>query len=234
MRTYLGLAMMTVCAAALGGGFPAPAYPDDLDAARLLSDSKRLLQEQQEIEKRLANSQARTEELRLERERMNREAERINDERQTTRDLCGTSAYYYTHRAECEQGNSQLSTRRAEVDEQQRAIGRRFEATTSEIESLKTRREQLKRQSETLDSTLKRLEFSGVTQECVGQQPSSGLQDRVSAYERCWDGTTADKPRLRPETSNVPSLSPGPIEQMGIEDEKRRRRKARQKELSGE
>lgn len=137
MRAYLGLAMMTVCVAALGGGFPAPAHPDDLDAARLLSDSKRLLQEQQEIERKLANSQARTEELRLERERMSREAERINNERQTTRDTCGTPAYYYTHRAECEQGSSQLSTRRAEVDEQQRAIGRRFEATTSEIESLK-------------------------------------------------------------------------------------------------
>lgn len=88
MRAYLGLAMMTVCVAALGGGFPAPAHPDDLDAARLLSDSKRLLQEQQEIERKLANSQARTEELRLERERMSREAERINNERQTTRDTC--------------------------------------------------------------------------------------------------------------------------------------------------
>ncbi len=161
-------------------------------------------------------------------------AERINNKRQVTRDTCGTPTYYDTHRVECEPGDSRLSTRRAEADERQRAIGRRFDATTSEIESLKAQREQLNRQSETLNPTLTRLEFSGVTQECVGRQPSSGLQDRVSAYERCWDGTTADQPWLRPEMSNVPSLSPGPIEQMGIEDEQRRRRKAKQKELSGE
>lgn len=42
----------------------------------------------------------------------------------------------------------------------------------------------------------------------------------------------AESLEFKPEIPTLPSI--GPLEQMGIEDEQRRRRKARQKELSGE
>jgi hypothetical protein len=233
MMTRVGFSTLIGAAVCSLGWFCAPAFAQNQNPAGLLSKSSSLLREQQEIESKLAASQAKLQTLQSQQKLLQGEAGENQTNRAVNQENCQGSSYYW-HRGDCDLAQQQLSSREQNIQGRQGDVTEQIRSTSAEIEQLTNRRNQLMRQGESMDEQLKRLEFSGVTQECVGQQPSSGLQDRVSAYERCWDGTTADKPRFRPETSNVPSLSPGPIEQMGIEDEKRRRRKARQKELSGE
>jgi len=233
MSRHLGMAVMTVCTVfGVNGGTPASA--EEFDAAKLLFDGAKVITEQREIEAKLEALRAKTDELRSERQRINRQAEQIAGERQVNQDTCSMPAYYYTHRAECDQGGARLSTGGVEADRQRREVGQRLESTDAEVESLRARRDQLKRQAEAMERQFKQLEWSGTAQECVSRLPKDDLGSMVSAYQQCWDGTSADQPRLKPESRNVPTLTPGPIEQMGIEDEKRRRRKARQKELAGE
>jgi uncharacterized protein YlxW (UPF0749 family) len=233
MMTRVGFSTLIGAAVCSLGWFCAPAFAQNQNPAGLLSKSSSLLREQQEIESKLAASQAKLQTLQSQQKLLQGEAGENQTNRAVNQENCQGSSYYW-HRGDCDLAQQQLSSREQNIQGRQGDVTEQIRSTSAEIEQLTNRRNQLMRQGESMDEQLKRLEFSGVTQECVGQQPSSGLQDRVSAYERCWDGTTADKPRFRPETSNVPSLSHGPIEQMGIEDEKRRRRKARQKELSGE
>lgn len=233
MTTRVGFSTLIGAAVCSLGWFCAPAFAQNQDPAGLLSKSSSLLREQQEIESKLAASQAKLQALQSQQQSLQGQAGENQRNQAVNQENCQGSLYYW-HRGDCDMAQQQLSSREQGIQGQRGDITEQIRSTSAEIEQLTNRRNQLMRQGESMDQQLKRLEFSGVTQECVGRQSSSGLKDRVSAYERCWDGTTADQPRLRPETQNVPSLSPGPIEQMGIEDEKRRRRKARQKELSGE
>lgn len=210
MTRYLGIAIMTVCAVFAAGGGGAPASAEEFDAAKLLFDGSKVLMEQQEIDAKLAAMQARSEEMKLDRQRMNQQAGQINSDRQVTQDTCGTAAYYYTHRMDCDQSSAELSTRSAEAGDKRDQVGRQLQATSSEVESLTARREQLKRQSEALELKFKRLELSGMTQECVSRLPKDNLESMVAAYQECWDGTSAAEPRLKPEKKKKlkPELEP--------------------------
>ncbi|MFM8550784.1 MAG: hypothetical protein ACKOCD_00455 [Nitrospiraceae bacterium] len=225
-----GLPTVTLGSWLAVGCLGAPAWAETADPASVLSDSSSLVREQQDVESKLAETRARLQELQNRERDLNRPSRENERDRVTNSVSCSTPEYYYTHRTECTSGSDRFSSNSNDLSRQQGGLAEQLRSTNAEVERLTNRRKELMRQGESEEDKLKRLEFSGVTQECVKQQSGAGLQGAVSAYQRCWDGTSADQPRLAPETSNVPSLSPGPIEQMGIEDEKRRRRRAREAE----
>ncbi|MBM4132681.1 MAG: hypothetical protein FJ245_02835 [Nitrospira sp.] len=234
MTPSLGMSILLGASVWFAGWSGGPALAQSTDPSQLLGSGSNLLKQQQDVESRLAESQAKRQELEQERRRLLEEAGRNRDERATYNKTCESSVFTFANPGQCAFDGARLSRDGSEVGRQIDEVNRRMETLNSEAGRLKTQKEQLKQQADSLDSKLNQVEFSGVTKECVGQQKTGGLQGTVSAYERCWDGTSADQPRFKSEspTSSLPSI--GPIEQMGIEDEKRRRRKARQKELSGE
>jgi hypothetical protein len=211
-----------------------PALAQVSDPAQLLGKGSDLLKQQQAVESGLAEGQAKRQELERERRRLLEQAGRNSDERAAYSRTCEPGPYGYANPSQCAFDGARLSRDRSEVDRRLSEVNAQMESLGSERSRLTQQQEQLKRQADALDKQLGQVEFSGVTKECVGQQKTGGLQGTVSAYERCWDGTSADRPRYQADSpaSSLPSV--GPIEQMGIEDEQRRRRKARQKELSGE
>ncbi|MDE3118590.1 MAG: hypothetical protein KGO52_14835 [Nitrospirota bacterium] len=234
MRHHLGISRLALCVTVSVAWFIGPAAAQNLDPSSVLYDSASVLREQQEVESKLAASRARLQDLQFQEGELNRQASENESDRSVTSTSCSTAQYYYTHRSECTSGSDRLSSDAGDIARQQSDIADQIRTTNAEVEQLTNRRQQLLRQGESMESKLKRLEISGTSRECLDRQSASGLQDMVSAYERCWDRSSASQPRFKPEPSNAPTLTPGPIEQMGIEDEQRRRRKARQKELSGE
>lgn len=234
MAKQFGLFLMTVCALSFWSWGGVAALAGDVNPSQLLNDSSSILKQQQDVESRLAESQSRRQELELERRRLLDEAGRNSDARASYSKTCESGPFTFANPSQCAFDGARISRDGTEVNRQLNDVKERTERLNSDTNQLTGQKEQLKRQADSLDSKLKQLEFSGVTKECVEQQSGKGLQGSVSAYQRCWDGTSADQPRFKSEspTSSLPSI--GPIEQMGIEDEKRRRRKAKQKELSGE
>ncbi len=219
MSRHLG-AIMTVCAVCVASG-GAPALSEEFDAAKLLFDGSKVLMEQQEIDAKLAALQARSEELKLERQRMDYQAGQINSDRQVTQSTCAAPQYYYTHRLDCDQSSAELPARSADVGDRQARVGQQLKAASSEVESLITRREQLKRQAEALEFRFKRLELSGTAQECVSRLPKENLESMVAAYQECWDGTSVAEPRLKPEKK--PSKSEPESAEVGPRERKPRR-----------
>ncbi len=231
MMTRVGVSALIGAAVFSAGWLCAPSLAQNQDPAGLLSKSSSLLREQQEIESKLAASQAKLQTLQSQQKLLQGQASENQNNRAVNQENCQGSSYYW-HRGDCDFTQQQLSAREQGVLGRQGDVAEQIRSTSAEVEQLTNRRNQLMRQGESMEDQLKRLEFSGVTKDCVGQQGAGNLSGTVSAYERCWDGTSAAQPRFKSEAPTLESI--GPIEQMGIEDEKRRRRKARQKELSGE
>jgi regulator of replication initiation timing len=219
--------LLTGCALLLSGVQGVPAFSQD--ASDVLKQSSTLLKEQQELDKRLGTNQVQREELDRKRFDVNRQAEQLNNDQQNNQNLCGTTASYYAHKMECDAQTSDLSQRSATVGKQQRELRERYQSTTSEEDLLKAREEQLKERAAIMDEKLKDVELSGsLARECLAQQPMNNPAERAKAYERC---SIIGQPKLKSESASIPQVEkPGPIEQMGIEDEKRRKRRARQKE----
>jgi chromosome segregation ATPase len=211
------------------------AFPQDSGALDVLKQSSTLLKEQQALDARLGNSNARLEELKMEQQRVNEQTERLKTDRETNQSVCG-GASYYIQRAECDQQISDIANNSQNLSRQQQDLSKRRQSTAAEVESLKARQDKIQQQTKVMDEKLKRLELSGTAaQECLARLPKDDFSAKVRAYEQCWDGTSAAQPALRSEQQTVPSMEkPGPMEQMGIEDEKRRKRRAKQAEANGE
>lgn len=235
MNRHLKFISMAGIAAVMIGLDGTSAFPQDSGALDVLKQSSTLLKEQQALDARLGNSNTRLEELKMEQQRVNEQTERLKTDRETNQSMCG-GASYYVQRAECDQQATDIANSSQNLSRQQQDLSQRRQSTTAEVESLKTRQEKLKQQTAVMDEKLKRLELSGTAaQECLARLPKNDFISKVQAYEQCWDGTSAAQPALRSEQSTGPSMEkPGPIEQMGIEDEKRRKRRAKQAEANGE
>jgi predicted nuclease with TOPRIM domain len=235
MNRHLGLIGILGLVALMIGLDGSAAFPQDSGALDVLKQSSTLLKEQQALDARLGNSNARLEELKMEQQRVNEQTERLKADRETNQSMCG-GASYYIQRAECDQQITAIANSNENLSRQQRDISQRRQSTAAEVEALKMRQEKLKQQTAAMDEKLKRLELSGTAaQECLARLPRNDFSSKVRAYEQCWDGTSAAQPALRSEEPIAPSMEkPGPIEQMGIEDEKRRKRRAKQAEARGE
>jgi predicted nuclease with TOPRIM domain len=213
----------------MGGAGSTGAYAQINEASDVLNQSSTLLREQQELDARLGVNRARLEELQLEQKRMNSETERLNADREANQSLCG-GVLYYTQRAECDQQSANITNSSQNLTRQRADIGQRWKSTTAEIESLKARREKLDKEAEAMNEKLRGLELSGAAKECLARLPQGDLNARVTAYQQCWDGTSSAEPRFKQETPTAPAVEkPGPIEQMGIEEEKRRKRREKRR-----
>lgn len=231
MKKHLGIVIVTVCAAWWGSGAGAPAFAEELDAGKMLFDSAELLNQQQEVEAKLAAIRAQQQELEAERSRLQGQAGQYNEQRQANETTCGSGSYYTMHMAQCEQERSNLSTGGADLGQKQTNVSKQLQNVTTEGEQLKAKKEQLDRQAEAMTLKLKRLELSGVAQECASRLPKDNLESMVATYQQCWDGTSSAEPHFKPKSPTGPSVGGiGPLEQMGIEDEKRRKRRAKQLE----
>ncbi len=219
----------------LGAGVVADAaLALDPDPYKYLQESSSLIQQQQDIEAQLSANRAKLQELQYRRGGIQYDSGRNLEDLAITNSLCSRPDYRFGHSAECSTDSGRLSSRGSDLSQEQTATLEQIQAVNREIERLTVRKRELEMRNDSVESTLKRMEFSGMTQECIDRQPTETLRDRVSTYERCWSGTSDAQPRFKSDPSKAPILTPGPIEQMGIEDEQRRRRKARQKAERGE
>lgn len=200
------------------------------DPNSVLNQSSTLLKEQQELDARISASRSRLEELKQQEQRLNQETQRLQNQRETNQSLCGSSATYWSLRAECDQQSADLSNAGQTLNRQQRDLGQSYQSATSETKALQKRQEALQQQSGDLQQKLKGLDVSSSVRDCMERMKKDNLSATVSAYQQCSEGGAAAQSQLRPE-ERFPSLDkPGPIEQMGIEDEKRRKRKQREAE----
>lgn len=229
MSRLTAMAILAGSALLAGGG--TAVFAQSGNPGSVLNQSSTLLKEQQELDARISASRARLEELKREQQQLNQQSQRLNDDRQTNQSLCGSPGTYYAMRAECDQQSQDLSNASQNLSRQQRETGQRYQSATSEADLLKKRQERLQEQAEDMKQKLGRMELSGATKDCVERLKRDDLNASVAAYQKCLDGTGGAQSQLRPEQQRFPSLdTPGPIEQMGIEDEKRRKRKAREAE----
>lgn len=207
-----------------------PVWGQSSDPNSVLNQSSTLLKEQQELDARISASRSRLEELKQQEQRLNQETQRLQDQRETHQSLCGSSATYWSLRAECDQQNANLSNAAQNLSRQQQDVDRSYQSATSKTKALQKRQEALQQQSQEMQEKLKGLDVSSSVKECMDRMKKDNLSASVSAYQQCSEGGASAQSLLRPE-ERFPSLDkPGPIEQMGIEDEKRRKRKQREAE----
>jgi len=229
MKRHHTIAALAGCAALTWAG-PA-AFAQSGDPNSILNQSSTLLKEQQELDARISASRSRLEELKQQQQRLNQETDRLKSDRDTHQSLCGSPGTYYAMRAECDQQSADLANAGQNLSRQQRDVGQRYQSTLSEADLLKKRQEILQQQSGEMQQKLKGMELSGATKDCVDRLKKDNLGASVSAYEQCLGRTGGAQSQLSPDQPRFPQLDkPGPIEQMGIEDEKRRKRKAREAE----
>lgn len=229
MNRHHAIAVLAGCAVLAWSGPAALAQSGDPNS--ILNQSSTLLKEQQELDARISASRSRLDELKQQQQRLNQETDRLKGDRDTHQSLCGSPGTYYSMRAECDQQAADLANANQNLSRQQREVGQRYQSTLSEADLLKKRQEILQQQASEAQRQLNQMPLSGEARDCVERLKKDNLNASVSAYQQCLDRSSGVRSQLNPEPSRFPQLDkPGPIEQMGIEDEKRRKRKAREAE----